>query len=449
MDLLFGTDGIRGHADTKLPDEVVYRVGKAFGHTLHRRFSNMSVLSVGIGKDTRLSGERIEQAMIRGLVDAGIHVTRLGIVPSPAVSRLVVHFNMVAGVVISASHNPIHDNGIKCFDQAGYKLSSEWESEMEELLRSPDSQWAEERATGTVQSLEEEAPELYASLVASLYPADMLRGYTVATDLAHGATWFTTPRILRLLGANVVEINQTPDGNKINVGCGATHPDFFTNWTKEHKVSYHFGLTHDGDGDRVMMFTDQGTLIDGDMLISFCALHRHSKGILPGNGVVGTTMTNTGIEHFLSGYGIRLYRSDVGDKYVLRDCLRFGFTLGGEQSGHVLFLDKVRSGDGIITALEFMQTYIESQGRWMQDLKRIEFFSHKLTNIQVGDKLAVTNSAWLKTEVAKIEEQFPLARINIRPSGTEPLVRLLVEAREKDVVQALTDKISALIHSAS
>ncbi len=144
MDLLFGTDGIRGHADTKLPDEVVYRVGKAFGHTLHRRFSNMSVLSVGIGKDTRLSGERIEQAMIRGLVDAGIHVTRLGIVPSPAVSRLVVHFNMVAGVVISASHNPIHDNGIKCFDQAGYKLSSEWESEMAHSCR--PRRWARARA---------------------------------------------------------------------------------------------------------------------------------------------------------------------------------------------------------------------------------------------------------------------------------------------------------------
>lgn len=449
MNLLFGTDGIRGHADTKLPDDFVYRVGKAFGYTLHRRFANMSVLSVGIGRDTRLSGQRIEQAMVRGLVDAGIHVFRLGIVPSPAVSRLVVHFNMVAGVVISASHNPIHDNGIKCFDQAGYKLSSEWESEIEELLGQPDTQWSGEYPKGMVQSMENEAPEMYASLVASLYPANLLKGYTVATDLAHGATWFTTPRILRLLGANVVEINHTPDGNKINVDCGATHPDFFRNWVKEHQVDFHFGLTHDGDGDRVMMFTDKNTVIDGDMIITFCALHRHSKGLLPGNGVVGTIMTNTGIEHFLAKYGIRLFRSNVGDKYVLRDCLRFGYSLGGEQSGHVLFLDKVRSGDGIITALEFMQTFIESQGRWMQDLEKIEFYSHQLTNIHVEDKDQVSDSAWLRTEVSKIEEQYPLARINIRSSGTEPLVRLLVEAREKEVVRELTEKISVLIKSVS
>lgn len=446
---LFGTDGIRGHADTKLPDEFVYRVGKAFGVTLHRRFSNMSVLSVGIGRDTRLSGERIEQAMIQGMLDVGIHVFQFGIVPSPAISRLVVHFNQVAGIVISASHNPIHDNGIKCFDQAGYKLSSEWEEEIEELLSLPDQKWPQYETKGIVQSMEKDAPDLYASLVASLYPANLLKGCTVAVDLAHGATWYTTPRILQILGAQVISCNETPDGNHINVGCGATHPEFFTQWTRDHSIKYHFGLTHDGDGDRVMMFTDQGTLIDGDMVITFCALHRHSKGNLPGNGVVGTLMTNTGIERFLTENGIRLYRSDVGDKYVLRDLIKFGYTLGGEQSGHVLFLDKVRSGDGIITALEFMQTYIESQGRWMQELEKIRLYSHHLTNIHTDNKQIVMNSSWLKSEVQKIEDAFPNARINIRPSGTEPLVRLLVEAQEKELVTELTDKISALIKSIS
>ena len=445
MGKYFGTDGIRGEAYVDLTPDLALRVGKAFGCYLRELYPDLSV-EVAIGKDTRLSGDMIENSLVSGLITSGVSVQTFGIVPTPAVSRLVPRMGLQAGIVISASHNPIRDNGIKLFDGKGYKLSDSAEARIETLMDNPEKASIKPSGEGTLKEAPD-APSQYVSSVVSLYPRDMLKGIKIVADCAHGATYWTTPTALSELGAQVTAINKEPDGNKINVLCGSTHPENLRSYTRENKVDFDVGLAHDGDGDRVFAFDRDGTLIDGDIMMSFCALDRHNRAELSGNGVVGTIMTNEGIIDFLKSKGISLYRSDVGDKFVLRDMMKLNFKIGGEQSGHLIFLDYVQSGDGLITILEYIRTLIRSNFTILHEKENIHFYHQKLTNLKVQDQFSILESPQFQTSLQKITASAPQVRINVRPSGTEPLIRILTEARKKEDVESIAQEISALVQS--
>lgn len=445
MGKYFGTDGIRGVANIDLTPDLALRVGKAVGLYLQELYLGEAV-AVAIGKDTRLSGDMIESSLVSGLLSSGASVRKFGIVPTPAVSRLVPILGLHAGIVISASHNPIRDNGIKLFDRKGYKLSDSAEARIETLMDFPARASVHSSEIGNVKEIVD-AKSQYVSSVVSLYPRDMLKGIKIVADCAHGATYWTTPTALAELGAEVVAINKEPDGNKINVLCGSTHPENLRSYTKENNIAFDVGLAHDGDGDRVFAFDRNGTLIDGDIMMSFCAIDRHNRSELTGNGVVGTIMTNEGIVDFLKTKGILLYRSDVGDKFVLRDMMKLNYRIGGEQSGHIIFLDCVHSGDGLITILEYIQTLIRSNYSILREKENIHFYHQKLTNLKVNDQFSILNSTEFQTSLQEIVGRTPQVRINVRPSGTEPLIRILTEARKKEDVESTAQEVAALIQS--
>ena len=442
MGKYFGTDGIRGVAFVDLTEELATRVGKATGYYLRELYPGMDIL-VGIGKDTRISGDRIEGALISGFISAGVSVRQLGIIPTPAVSRLTPMLGFKAGIVISASHNPVRDNGIKLFDAQGYKLSEAAEDRIEELLGSLDRVSMPQKPANFRHL--PSASDQYMESILTLYPKNMLKGIKIIADLAHGATYKTTPAVLSALGAQVTSIHNTPDGNKINVACGSTNPDNITNYALINRLSFDVGITHDGDGDRVLALDSRGNLIDGDVIMSLCAMNRKKEGNLPGDGVVGTLMTNEGIIDFLKEDGITLYRSDVGDKYVLRDMQRLHYNIGGEQSGHILFMDLVPSGDGLVTSLEYLKTLVQSDFKILEKTKNINFYHQKLTNLRVKDQMSIMNSESFQTSLSEIVNAYPEVRINVRPSGTESILRILTEARNKELVDNVSTQIEGLV----
>jgi phosphoglucosamine mutase len=281
--------------------------------------------------------------------------------------------------------------------------------------------------------------------ILSLYPKDMLKGCRVMVDLAHGATYHTTPTVLAALGAEVTAINDSPDGNKINVACGSTHPENLVNYAKEHGILYDAAFAHDGDGDRVLAIDPKGDLVDGDVMMTLCAIERNNKSMLTGSGVVGTLMTNQGIVEFLKEHGISLYRSNVGDKYVLRDMQRLGFQIGGEQSGHLIFSDLVESGDGLVTMLEYLKTLVQSNFTMLEKRKNIPFYHQLLTNMKVLRQKEVITSDSFKLKLNQIQKEHPEVRINVRASGTEPLIRILTEARTQELVDNVAKQITDII----
>ena len=403
MARLFGTDGVRGVANTQLTCDLAFKLGQAAV-----AFQGTTIL---IGKDTRLSGDMLESSVAAGIMSMGGTALLAGIIPTPAIALLVRELHCDGGIVISASHNPPEYNGIKLFDGQGFKL--------------PD---AVEDAVGVALPVED-ACELYVAHAVSTVADEGIdfAGLKVALDVGHGASCMTSPEALRRLGAEVAVINEEFDGTDINVRCGSTHLEPLRELVAATGADV--GIAHDGDADRVMLVDAEGNEIDGDVVEAVCALDLKERGLLAGNTAVSTVMCNLGLAHAMRDAGIELVQTKVGDRYVLEAMRAGGFVLGGEQSGHMIFLEYNSTGDGLVTALQFLAA-CRRRGKSIAEAAAVMTrFPQTLVNVHVNDKHAVDGNAAVQAAVSAAEAELgDSGRVLLRPSGTEPVVRVMVEA---------------------
>lgn len=425
MARLFGTDGVRGVANRELTPELAFSIGRAAVLALGGRQRPRFV----IGRDTRISGLMLESALSAGACSAGGDVLRVGMVPTPAVSFMTVDLGGDLGAVISASHNPPADNGIKLFSGDGFKLPDGLEDEIERLVQASDGPRPEGGDVGRISDAVEE-PERYLEHLIAAAEA-RLDGMRVVVDGANGAAFRLAPEVLRRLGAAVEAINVTPDGTNINDRCGATHPQAVAGVVQE--VGAEAGVAFDGDADRALFADSDGNVIDGDQIITACALSLKEDGLLPGDTVVVTVMSNLGLRRALGEAGITVLETQVGDRYVLEEMRRHGATLGGEQSGHVIFLDRATTGDGLLTTVRFLSLAART-GRTVADLARsMRRFPQVIENVRVPQPGAAAQSGPVVDAVRVAQAALgDRGRVLVRPSGTEPVVRIMVEAESED-----------------
>ncbi|PKO47664.1 MAG: phosphoglucosamine mutase [Betaproteobacteria bacterium HGW-Betaproteobacteria-22] len=445
----FGTDGIRGRVgDALITPEFVMRLGYAAGRVLTGMDSHLAKgahPAVLIGKDTRISGYMLEAALEAGLSAAGVDVLLTGPMPTPAVAYLTRALRAQAGIVISASHNPFYDNGIKFFSSAGTKLPDEVEHAIETALNEP-MQVVDSASLGKARRIDDAAGR-YVEFCKSTFPNHLdLRGLKIVLDCAHGATYHVAPPVFHELGAEIVVIGNRPDGLNINEQVGSTHPQALQQAVVEHQAD--MGIAFDGDGDRVLMVDAEGKLLDGDQLLYIIATARKQSGLLQG-GVVGTLMTNLALEHQLAQVDIPFARAKVGDRYVLELLNRHGWQLGGENSGHILALDKHSSGDGIIAALQVLHALIQSKktlGRFGADLT---LYPQVLINVTTKQKLDL-NHQLIQDAVSAAERVLKnTGRVLLRASGTEPKIRVMVEGEDPQQVQQLAQRIADAVNEAA
>jgi len=421
--LLFGTDGIRGTVgQSPITPDLMLRLGHSVGRVLKASFAKPTVL---IGKDTRISGYMIESALEAGFASAGVDVLLTGPLPTPGVAYLTRALRLSLGVVISASHNPFFDNGIKFFSASGEKLSDAWEANVEAMLEQP-AQWVDSAALGKARRLDD-ARGRYIEFCKSTFASDLtLRGLKVVVDAAHGAAYQVAPEVFHELGAEVVSIGCSPDGYNINAGFGATDPAALVKAVRESGA--HYGVALDGDADRLQIVDATGRLFNGDELLYALVADRLSQGQTVA-GVVGTLMTNLAVELALRKDGVDFVRARVGDRYVLEELLSRGWTLGGEGSGHILALDRHSTGDGIISALQIFQAVIRSGRSLADQLDRVKLFPQTLINVETRPGFDWRRHPPLLQMQQSIEAELGSSgRILIRPSGTEPVLRVMVEA---------------------
>lgn len=433
----FGTDGIRGVANQALTADLAMAVGRAAVAVLPGE--NPRIL---IGRDTRVSGPMLEAAMIAGISSAGGSPVRAGIIPTPAVASLVLAEGADAGAVISASHNPFRDNGIKFFAASGFKLSDAQELEMEKFLTGGHSLPPAAGSPGAVGRLEQPAEEYVDGLLAK-FDLD-LAGMRILVDCAQGATYRTTPMALGRLGADVSVMCDAPDGYNINAGCGSTHIDTLAAAVRAD--GFDIGLAHDGDGDRVIAVDAAGEVVDGDFVLAICGKHMKDAGRLPCDTIVTTVMTNLGFHLAMRELGINVVTTDVGDRYVLEEMLAGSYGFGGEQSGHIINLETGTTGDGLATALLLLGVMAET-GRPLGELTGVmQRLPQKLVNVPVGDRGALGEAAEVWSGVD--EQQARLGgegRVLVRPSGTEPVVRVMVEAKTVELCDEVCENIAKLV----
>ena len=438
----FGTDGIRGTVGkAPITPDFMLRLGHAVGQVLRRAGRRPAVL---IGKDTRISGYMIESALEAGFASAGVDVVLTGPLPTPGVAYLTRALRLDLGVVISASHNPFDDNGIKFFSARGEKLPDAWESDVEAALEHPFS-WVGSTELGRARRLDD-ASGRYVEFCKSTYSNELsLRGLSVVVDGAHGAAYHVAPDVFHELGAEVTTIGCRPDGFNINAGFGATAPQALIDAVRASDADY--GIALDGDGDRVQIVDRAGRLFNGDELLYVLAADRLDQG-LPVPGVVGTLMTNLGVELGLRRLGIDVVRTSVGDRHVLAELLRRGWQLGGEGSGHLLALDKHTTGDGIVSALLVLQATMRS-GRSLADLLAdVSLYAQTLINVRLGPKADADweSNGRLAERRAEVERELgDSGRVLIRPSGTEPVIRVMVEARDAEQSRRYAERLAAAI----
>ena len=427
----FGTDGIRGTVgQAPITPDFVLRLAHAVGRVLKRTEARPTVL---IGKDTRISGYMLESALESGFNSAGVDVVLLGPLPTPGVAYLTRAQRASLGVVISASHNAFPDNGIKFFSAQGAKLDDAWELAVEAALEEAPV-WADSAALGKAKRLEDAAGR-YIEFCKSTFANDLtLKGLRIVVDGAHGAGYHIAPKVFHELGAEVVAIGCAPDGMNINHNVGATHPEALIEAVRAHRADY--GIALDGDADRLQLVDSQGRLFNGDEVLYLMVNERLARGEkVP--GAVGTLMTNMAVEVALQAKGVEFVRAKVGDRYVLEELDKRGWLLGGEGSGHLLALDKHTTGDGLISALQVLQACVRSGKTLAELLVDVTLFPQTLINVRLKPGQDWANNELLKTETAAIDAQLgQTGRVLIRASGTEPLLRLMVEAR--DAVQAKT-----------
>lgn len=441
----FGTDGVRGRVgEHPITPQFVMQLGFAAGKVLAKTEQGQSERpGVLIGKDTRISGYMLESALEAGLIAAGIDVYLAGPIPTPAVAYLTRALRLQAGVVISASHNPFDDNGIKFFSGGGMKLADEVEHAIEAELDNA-MQTNPSGSLGKAKRIDD-AVGRYIEFCKSTFPADMnLRGLKIVVDSAHGATYHIARNVFHELGADVVAIGAEPNGKNINDGYGATAPKNLQQAVKEHHAN--IGLALDGDGDRLIMVDAEGRLYDGDQLLYIVAKHRQALGTLHG-GVVGTLMTNLAFEHAMQKLGIPFARAKVGDRYVMEVLLEKKWQLGGENSGHIICLDKHSTGDGIVSALQVLCALRMKQQTLAQATADLHMYPQILINVKVKGKASeLLELTPVKAEVAKAERDLNgKGRVLLRPSGTEPLLRVMVEGEDGVQVKLWAERIAGVV----
>ena len=440
MAKLFGTDGARGVANTELTCDIAFKLGQAavefLGHT------------IDVGKDTRLSGDMLGAALNAGIMSRGGTVLDAGIIPTPGVAFLVRELAADGGIVISASHNPPEYNGIKFFDCQGFKLTDDVEAKLEAFVAdggTPADQLPAGDEVGVIVPVDN-ACDLYIEHAVSAVRADGLsfEGLKIALDTGHGAASCTTTRAFEELGAQVIVINDDFTGTDINVQCGSTHLEPLRQLVAATHAD--IGVAHDGDADRVMFVDELGNELDGDVVEAVCALDLKSRGLLPGNTVVSTVMCNLGLSKALAPAGIKVLQTQVGDRHVLEEMRAGNYVLGGEQSGHMIFLNHNSTGDGLMTACQFISACLRKGGTVSEAASVMQRFPQELINVHVADKHAVEGNKAVADAIAQREKALgDSGRILVRPSGTEPLVRVMVEAPTQeaafDVARAIADVI--------
>lgn len=438
---LFGTDGIRGEANLfPMTPEIALQVGRAIGYLLRGIHTKNS--KVIVGKDTRISGYIFESALTSGLCSMGIYSWLVGPLPTPAVAFLTRDMRADAGIMISASHNPYHDNGIKIFDKDGFKLSDELELKIEELVF--DEKFKDLRVLkdelGKAFRVKD-ALGRYAVHIKSVVPSNInFEGVKVVIDCANGAAYQIGPQILEELGAEVIAIGCSPNGVNINDRCGALYPEVIREEVIKNQA--HLGIALDGDADRIVVIDEKGDLIDGDYLIGLFAKEFKRKGLLIGDTVVTTVMSNLGLELFLKSLGIRLIRTSVGDRYVVMKMRELNALLGGENSGHIIFLDKTTTGDGLLTGLRLLSLLVEKQRPLSEIAKPFEKFPQILKSIKVKKKLPVEAIDGLEEMIEKARKKLgQTGRILVRPSGTESKYRIMVEGENPDLIEEISEEL--------
>jgi len=440
MKKYFGTDGIRGVANKTLTPELSFKLGRVLGHVLRKNNETINVL---IGRDTRISGELLEYSLISGLLSIGANVMRLGIVSTPAVAYLTKSLGSSAGIMISASHNPYPDNGIKIFGRDGFKLMDDVELEIEQLIDDTDNlERPINDKIGVVENYFEGQHKYLSYLQKSIQHT--FENMKIAIDCANGATSFLVPHIFANLGAEVLLINNNPNGTNINVNCGSTHIESLQDYVLNNSVD--IGLAFDGDGDRLIVVDELGQVVDGDYILYVLGNYLSEKGKLNHNTIVTTVMSNVGYYKAIAEKGLGSVQTQVGDRYVLEEMLKNGYNLGGEQSGHIIYLDYGSTGDGLLTALQLINILVAKNIPLSELTKEMKSYPQLLVNVPVKNKSLIMNNEKL---VQKIEEINTLlkdnGRVLVRVSGTESLIRVMVEAESDEICEKYVNDIVDLI----
>lgn len=438
---LFGTDGVRGRANTHpMTAELALRLGAAAGRYFRRDGKNGH--RVVIGKDTRLSGYMLENALTAGLTSTGMNVLLLGPVPTPAVGFLTRSMRADMGIMISASHNPAEDNGIKFFGPTGFKLSDEAEREIEAMLEG-EIALAQPQNIGRAKRIDD-ALGRYAEYAKTTLPGTRLDGIKVVVDCAHGAAYKAAPTVLWELGAEVIAIGVTPDGHNINRDCGSTHPEAVARAVLEHGADV--GISLDGDADRVMVIDEKGHVADGDQIMALFARRWAREGRLKGGALVATVMSNLGLERMLQAAGLRLERTAVGDRYVVERMREGGFNLGGEQSGHIVMTDYSTTGDGLLAGLQFLAAMAETGAPASDLVRQFETVPQMLKNVRFAEGARPLEADAVKSVIAANEARLVgKGRLLIRKSGTEPLIRVMAECEDAALLAEVVDEIVAAV----
>ena len=447
---LFGTDGIRGSANTHpITPEIALRLGRAAGYLMRRNSGpGADRARFVIGRDTRRSGEMLEAALVAGLNSIGADVLLAGVIPTPAVACLVQELKADGGVVISASHNPAGDNGLKLFGRDGYKLDDALEERLETLILTEEID--EERPMGDaigIASILPDASERYGALAKASVPGLSLHGLKIAVDCANGASFQTTPQVLNDLGATLSVFHAAPDGMNINERCGSTHGEEISRLVKE--TGAHIGISHDGDADRLVLCDEQGEMVDGDEILAMTALDALRRGTLAGKTLVSTVMSNFGLDESIAAAGGKVLRTAVGDRYVVEAMREGNFSIGGEQSGHLIFRDHGTTGDGLLAALQVLRIMTES-GKPLSELRRcLKKYPQAQRNLRVKEKPPLDSLTEVTALVAETETALSgKGRVLLRYSGTEPKIRLLIEGPDEAMINEAADSIAEVLISA-
>ncbi|MBS1114368.1 MAG: glmM [Nitrospirae bacterium] len=442
---LFGTDGIRGRVNTyPMTPENALRIGMAAAIVLGKEHHGRNTIL--IGKDTRLSGYMIESALTSGICSMGMNVTLVGPLPTPGIAFLTRTLRIDAGVVISASHNPFYDNGIKFFSYNGFKLPDDIEKKIEELVK--DDSFERYRAkgeeVGKAYRLDDATGRYIEYIKSTLKKGVTFEGMKVVVDCANGAAYKTTPWLLRELGAEVISINDSPDGININDRCGALHMEGIRKAVILHKADV--GIAHDGDADRTLLCDEKGRIIDGDQIMGMCAVDMDTRGTLKKNTVVATVMSNLGLEKYFEKNGIKLLRTKVGDRYVAEKMLADDYNFGGEQSGHIIFLDYNTTGDGQITAMQVLNLMRNKNTSLSKLASPIKLFPQVLMNVEVEKKQDIRTVPAIMDALKAAEQRLDgRGRILVRPSGTEPKIRVMLEGDDIKLINRIGRTIAKVI----
>lgn len=442
MGKYFGTDGVRGVANSELTPELAFKLGRFGGYVLTKETENRA--KVLIGRDTRISGHMLEGALVAGLLSVGVEVMRLGVISTPGVSYLTRVMSADAGVMISASHNPVADNGIKFFGSDGFKLSDEQEEEIEILLDAENDELPRPTGAG-VGSVSDyfEGGQKYIQYLKQTVDEEFV-GLHVALDCANGATSSLAAHVFADLEADLSTMGASPNGLNINDGVGSTHPEELSKFVLEKGA--HVGLAFDGDGDRLIAVDEKGNIVDGDQIMYICAKHLNTQGRLNKNTVVSTVMSNMGFYKALEKHEMTSVKTAVGDRYVVEEMKKNGYNLGGEQSGHIVFLDYNTTGDGLLTGLQLVNI-MKITGKKLSELaSEMTIYPQKLVNVRVTDKHAVTQNEKVAAIISEVEaEMAGNGRVLVRPSGTEPLVRVMVEAATEEECENYVNRIVEVV----